>query len=268
MRLFRFLDPIFDSLSSGNVIRITVAWAIRIMAVVLALIGFLWFIGFVTLGIKGSDTGFSSRSTEVLIGALVFSVFGLVFGYLTCGICLFRSKSVLKVDDGHFVVLPVFSILFRLLGEITATTYCLIGVGGCLLLWIADFNPLAQLERLGLAFPFTSLGLGGFFGGIEFAIFMILVGFAAIVFCYAIAELTIVVVEIAGNTRCLPAMAGHSDPGALLASQPGSGSDVEMRTAPMVNCRPAAAPRCTACGEPLESTAAFCGECGVPVAST
>jgi hypothetical protein len=51
------------------------------MAVVLALIGFLWFIGFVTLGIKGSDTGFSSRSTEVLIGALVFSVFGLVFGY-------------------------------------------------------------------------------------------------------------------------------------------------------------------------------------------
>lgn len=263
MKVFQFLDPIFRGVNDGNVIRVTVVWAIRVMAVVLAAVGFVWCIGFIALGFKGSEMMIGARSAELLIAALLFAVFGLAFGYLACGVCLFRARCVADLGNGHFTVLPILSILFRLLGEVACICYCLIGVGGCLVLWIAGFNPLANLGRFAPELPLVALGSGGFVGGLEFAIFMLVLAFGAIVSFYALAEFTVVAVDIANNTRALTvpvfSRSEMSSPSPLQAGP--------VSAVPSSNGHSSRGPfLCKSCRQPVEPGAAFCADCGLPVA--
>ena len=264
MNLFQFIDPAFHALNDGKVIRIAVTWAIRVMAVILGVIGVVWCIGFIALGIKGSDTMFGNRSAELLIAVLLFSVFGLAFGYLECGVCLFRAKSVSELREGHFIVLPILSILLRLLGEITCIAYGLIGIGGGLVLWIAGFNPLSSIGSISLGLPFEALGSGGLIGGLEFAIFMLLLAFGAIALFYALAEFTVVAVEIANNTRALatPELlpAGTETLTKFKISNPAASTVPNGHSSSKT-------PFCKDCSQPLEMNAAFCAECGKPVAA-
>ena len=56
---------------------------------------------------------------------------------------------------------------------------------------------------LGEALPFTGRGGPGFLGGLELAIFFLMIAFSLIIFFYALAEYIAVQVEIASNTRGL-----------------------------------------------------------------
>jgi hypothetical protein len=261
MQMFGILEPFFRALSDGKIIRLTVAWVLRIMAVVGALGGLFWFITFVGLGFKASDAGLGARSTGFLAGCLIFSLFGLAFGYLWIGICMFRARTVMALGDSHFTVLSILSILFRLNGELTFVTYSLIGVGGCLFVWLSDVSPLSELGPLGSQLPFAMGATSGFVGGIELAVFMILLAFAGIVIFYALAELSIVLVEIALNTRGIPAIAG--------AALPAPQVFVPVTPAP-APVQPFAAPApvvaqrssCRQCGQVLDAGSAFCAECG------
>ena len=262
--MFRVLETFFRALSDGKIIRLTVAWVLRILAGLGALGGLLWFITFVGLGFKLYDAALGAKSAAVLAGCLVFSVFGLAMGYLWLGICLFRARSVLELGDSHFTVLSILSILFRLNGELIFVSYALIGVGGCLFVWLSDSNPISQLGPLSSEVPFGLAEAGGFIGGIELAVFMLLLAFAGIVVFYALAELSIVLVEIALNTRGIPAMVVAAGPAAVAIPV----------AAPVVATRaPAVAPStvvvtsstCRQCGQILDVSAGFCAECGTAV---
>jgi len=63
---------------------------------------------------------------------------------------------------------------------------------------------------LGDALPFAGRGGTGFLGGIELAIFFLLIAFSLIVFFYALAEYIAVQVEVALNTRGLRKAAGNA----------------------------------------------------------
>ncbi len=39
MKLFSILEPFFHALSDGKIIRLTIAWVLRILAVLIALVG-------------------------------------------------------------------------------------------------------------------------------------------------------------------------------------------------------------------------------------
>lgn len=262
MKLFSLLDPVFHGLNDGKAIRVTVAWAIRVMGFVLAAAGVFWCIALIALGFKGSGMAMEVRSAEWLIGALLSAVFGLAFGYLTCGVCLFRAKSVAGLGDGHFTVLPILSILLRLVGEVACIGYCLVGIGGCLVLWIAGVNPLTSFGAFAPELPFASLGSGGLIGGLEFAALLLLMAFGAIVVFYALAEFTVVAVEIANNTRALtiPAFSAVE----TITSAP-LGADL---SSDFPNTKAHGVERsllCNSCRQPVEAGAAFCAECGQPV---
>jgi hypothetical protein len=264
--MFKILEPFFRALSDGKIIRLTVAWVLRVLAVLGALGGVIWFVGFIALGIKSTGDELGTRSAGVLLGFLLFALFGLCFGYLFAGICIFRARTVLELGDSHFTVLSIVSILFRLNGELVFVTYSLIGVGGCLFVWLTNFSPLSEFGLLGERLPFGEGGASGFVGGIELAIFFLLIAFFGIVLSYALAELSIVLVEIALNTRGL--RTAGTAPAAAVA--PAS----VMPIVPPVPV-PAPAPvqqpavpvekRCKKCGQPVDATATFCGECGSPV---
>lgn len=264
--MFKVLEPFFHALSDGKIIRLIVAWVLRILAGLGALGGVLWFITFIGLGFKLYDAQFGAKSATFLAGCLLFSVIGLVMGYLWLGICLFRARSVLALGDSHFTVLSILSILFRLNGELIFVSYTLIGIGGCLFVWLSDTNPLSQLGPLGSQIPFGFAEASGFLGGIELAVFMLLLAFAGIVVFYALAELSIVLVEIALNTRGIPMLAGAGGPAvqlpAFAAPLPVVPVPVSAVAPPPVAAKPFA---CRQCGQILDPGAAFCAECGTAV---
>lgn len=267
--MFAVLDPFFHALSDGKLIRHTVAWVLRVVAVLMALVGLLAFVVLIGIGFKASDSGLGTRSAGILIGCILFALFGLAWGYLAAGVLFFRARSVAGLGDSHFTVLSILSLLFRLNGEMAFVTYSLLGVGGCLFVWFTNFSPFSELGMLGEHLPFADHVESGFVGGIEFAIFMLLIAFAGIVLSYALAELTVVLVEIALNTRGLRA----APVAAVQVPIPAPTAPTPVRTPVSVTPAPppmeqTAAPAkrvCKKCGQPLDAGSTFCGECGSPV---
>jgi hypothetical protein len=263
MAVFAILDPFFHALSDGKIIRLTVAWVLRVLAVIVALTGVFWFIAFIAFGFKASDSGMGTRSAGVLIGCVLFALFGLAWGYLSAGVFIFRARSVMELGDSHFTVLSILSMLFRLNGELIFVTYSVVGVGGCLFVWFTDFSPFSQLGMLGERLPFAGSGSSGFLGGIELAVLFLLLAFAGIVFFYALAELSVVLVEIALNTRGL-STAPLAKPTVAVPPLPPAPLQVHQPTlveptitSPLRSCKK--------CGQPLEAGSNFCDECGTAI---
>ena len=214
MNLFGILDPFYHALSDGKIIRQTIAWVLRILAVIMALIGLFGFIVIIVLSFRTSNSTTDivgdpatntagSISINIIIGSILLALFVLAWGYLTAGILAFRARSVKELGDSQFTVLSILSLLFRLNGELAFITYSLLGVGGCLFIWITNASPLSQLGVLGETLPFAGRGGAGFLGGLEMAVFFLLIAFSLIIFFYALAEYIAVQVEIALNTRGL-----------------------------------------------------------------
>src|ERR1035437_7231632 len=279
MKIFAVLEPFFHALSDGKLIRLAVAWVLRILAVLVALAGLFWFVVFIAFGFKASESGMGTRSAGILIGCVVFSLFGLAWGYLAAGVITFRARSIMEMGDSHFTVLSIVSLLFTLNGELIFVTYSLIGVGGCLFVWLTDISPLSQLGMLGERLPFAASGSSGFMGGIELAILFLLLAFAGIVFFYALAELSVVLVEIALNTRGLIAQPLITQPltAQPLTAQPlkDSQSAAPSITTPIPQTQPPPIPaaqplvregrQCKKCGQALDAGSTFCEECGTAV---
>jgi hypothetical protein len=217
MKIFDILNPFFHALSDGKIIRMTVAWVLRILAFIMALIGLFGSIAIIVLSIRASNSavdvgGDSATNTaSIIIGSILLALFVLAWGYLMAGILTFRARSVQELGDSHFTVLSILSLLFRLNGELVFITYSLLGVGGCLFIWITEASPFSQLGMLGDTLPFAGRGGSGFLGGIELLILLLLVAFIGIILFYALAEYISVQVEIALNTRGLRKAAGNAD---------------------------------------------------------
>ncbi len=265
MTIFAILEPFFHALSDGKLIRLTVAWVLRILAVLMALLGLFCCIYFLRIGFNARDNEMGMRSSGILIGCFLFALFGLAWGYLAAGILAFRARSVTELGDSQFTVLSILSLLFRLNGELAFVTYSLLGVGGCLFMWLTDFSPFSELGLLGERLPFAESMGSGFLGGVEFAVLMLLIAFVSIVFLYALAELTVVSAEIALNTRGLRPAPAETGPA------PASGKSQTVSLAPLPLPIPAEQPptttprRCSQCGKPLDAGSTFCGECGTQV---
>jgi hypothetical protein len=138
-------------------------------------------------------------------------------------------------------------------------TYSLLGVGGCLFVWITDASPFSQLGAVGGVIPLAGSGGTGFLGGIELAILFLMIAFFGIVVFYALAELTVVLVEIALNTRGLHNTAAVSVPASQPAPQP---SPLPISQPSATVCTPR---HCKKCGQPLDAGSTFCAECGTQV---
>jgi hypothetical protein len=279
--MFKFLDPFFHALNDGKIIRLTVAWVLRVLAVLGALGGVAWFVAILAFAHRITSSEFPvEHSGAILAGAFLLSLMGLVLGYLWAGICLFRARSILELSDGHYTVIPILSMLFRLNGELIFVTYSLIGLFGCLVFWVTESNPLTMLP-IQSHLPVPEIEGSGFVAGLEFAVFLLLIAFLGIVFFYALAEFSIVLVEIASNTawsaRPVPGTAKPEAVPSPVRKDTFNNPELSHFNVPVpapapatelslsYSSVPASPPVCPNCGQPIEAGAGFCSECGKAV---
>lgn len=240
-----FFYPVLDALSDGRVIRKSVALAVRILGVVLALGGLVLVIDILKYSFR------SDMSTEATLGGMLFSIVLLAAFACVVEIHFYRARSIGAVGETAYTAIPVVSILCRLAGEVYATLLVGIGIGGCAFLWLAKVSPLAFVSAMGGLLPASNLE-ASFLGGALLLIQMCLLALAVLAGSYVAAEGLLLAVDIAGNLRRL---AAEETPAAAPAgaSQP----------SPVVP----AAPRefCKVCGIAWVAGNTFCGNCGARI---
>jgi len=248
MRVFSFLDPFIAKLSNGRFLRFTFALLLRISAWLAGVSGVI--LVFIFLG-----AAFRSSNVGMILGSIIAAVFSVALVFCQIAILLYRARTIAELPDSNYTIIPIFSILLRQCGESALAAYSLIGVGGCLFIWLTDSSPLSQLSGLQELTPMAMPGAGaGFLGGLWFLVAMLVLAFLFILVFYFLAELIEVLPEIANNTKAMQlALAGS-----VLQVAP---SPEPVSATPPIAVVKSPDPSCK-CGAAFEADSPFCGSCG------
>jgi hypothetical protein len=229
-----FFYPVLDTLNDGGIIRKSVAVALRVLGVLLALAGLVLVMKILKYSFQPDTT------TEATLGGMLFSVVLVAAFACVFEIHFYRARSVSQLGESPFPVLQVVSVLSRLAGEVYATLLVAVGVGGCVFLWLAKLNPLSLFGAMGAGFPPVSPE-AGFVGGALLLVEMCLFALAVLVVSYMAAEGILLAADVARNVRRLAA----DEPVAAGAPEP--------------------AEFCKVCGVALAAGNTFCGNCGARI---
>ncbi len=196
-----FFRPVLEALDQGSVIRTAVVFALRAFGVLTVLGGLYLLIEILKLSFQ--------LPTQGTIGGLLFAIiFAAVIASLF-QIFFYRAESVRNLGESPFTVIPIFSILFRTLGETNATFGVAAGVGGCLFIWLSGMSPQRFLPGIGEMLP--SVSGGTFVDGVEFLLSAAVLSFVFLLGFYFLAEAVVGVVDIARNVRLLVQQGGVTD---------------------------------------------------------
>jgi hypothetical protein len=192
-----FLYPTLDALSDGRIIRRSVAALLRVEGVLNLLFALVAFIAIL-------KESFRAEGMSTTIGGLVFAVVFAAAIVCVGQIQFYRANSVDALGETTFTVIPIVSILFRLIGECYAVLALALGAGGCFFFWLAGHSPFEMLP-LGAIRHFFPTGSEGssFVGGLLFLLWSVMAAFFVLIILYFLAELTLVWADIAGNIRGL-----------------------------------------------------------------
>lgn len=182
--IFTFIYPVIDSLSKGSLIK-------KVMSFLFGLIGILSFVG-------GVYFFFKTISYVEDFWSFVLLLLFVLSSFISLQIWLYRAKSIMNLEDSEFTVIPIFSNLFRAIGENYAVFLITIGIGGTFMLWFSKYG--GYLWEFSRYIPFARLD-DSFIGGLLFLFLTIVIAFLFLLLTYFIAENILVLVEIAKNTR-------------------------------------------------------------------
>jgi hypothetical protein len=185
---------VLKALSEGKIIRSSIAIVLQVAAVLVLLGGLLALIQILKFS-------FQFPSATATIGGLVVAVLLVAAVFAVSQIYLFRSQSIRELEDSPFTVVPILSILFRTAGETYAVIALAVGVGGCLFTWLSGMSPRSLLAGLGEFMPSMPAGGESFLDGLMFLATLAGAAFVSLVVFYALAELVVVMVDIAINIR-------------------------------------------------------------------
>jgi len=282
LSILNFFHPVLEALSDGRVIRKTVVWALRILAVLLLLAGLYFLVNILEACFRGAGAG-------VAVGGLLLALIVLLALVCVAQVLFYRAAAVEGLADSTLTVIPIVSILFRAAGEVYATLGVAVGVGGCLFTWLAGASPYGLLGGFAGILP-AARGDQSFLGGLMFLASMAVASFLALVVFYFLAEGTLLWADMAHNMRLLrqhfvpspqaaaavpaaPAPPAYQAPPPPVAPAPPAPAAYQAPLPPVVPAAPVfqappvyqappPVPRCSSCGAEIEAGSAFCGNCG------
>lgn len=144
--------------------------------------------------------------SRIAPAGIMFQILMVVLIYCLVHTLLIRARTVEELQPTDYIIIPLFSVTLKLLGEISACLFIFSGLAGGLSIWIAGGNILGPLGISSI-----SLGTNDFIGGLLTMLLGLLLAFASLVTFYYLSEVAIVLVDIATNTRSLRDDAGSNE---------------------------------------------------------
>jgi hypothetical protein len=201
MGTYLFMKPVLQAISSGRFFHRGFAGALRVVAVIVALAGLAgWVAGWKLI---------SKLEATQIVGGVIFQLLFLVAVYMVVHTLLIRARDIADLGESDFTVIPIASILLKLIGEIYACFNVAIAVGGGIFIWFAGSDARYILRDVAPLAP--SFGGASFAGGVLFMVGGVLGAFVALVFFYLLSELVVAVVDIAKNVKVTRQIAERYD---------------------------------------------------------
>ncbi|MGM0381474.1 MAG: hypothetical protein ACQEP7_05760 [bacterium] len=194
---YLFMSDVLDWFSEGEVLRRIFSILLKVICGVFALLALYRFAKNWSFVTEVSFGGF--------LGLLWVQIIFVVASYMVLHTIWIRSNKISEIEAGRYTVIPIFSNLSRMMGEIYAVIAANVAVGGTVVLLFAGLpRPLSNLigEVFPVAVPMMHPGYGaaGIKPAIGFFLGAVGAGLSFLVTFYLVAELLIVLVDIARNT--------------------------------------------------------------------
>jgi hypothetical protein len=111
-----------------------------------------------------------------------------------------RAGDISALPDADYTVIPIVSISLKLCGEIYACFSAVVAIAGGILIWFVGGNAFYFIQKSGIFM--SGFGYGSdFLGGLAFIVGGWLVAFLVLVIFYFLAEIVVVMADIAKNTK-------------------------------------------------------------------
>lgn len=192
-----FMKRVLAALGSGLMFKRVYSILLRIVALITAIGGaVLWVSIWQEISELGSYWYYGSR---IVPAGVVVQILMLVLLYCLVHTLLIRARTVEQLQQTNYIIAPIFSVTLKLVGEIFGCVLTFSGLAGGISIWIANRD---VLRILGIS-AIPSLGTASFITGFLTILVGLFLAFTSLVTFYYSAELSIVLVDIATNTRVL-----------------------------------------------------------------
>lgn len=195
MDKYFFMKPVLQLISVGQFFRKAFAIFLQILAVVIAIAGLVAWVG-IWKSVAGQDA-------SLILGIIIFQLFFVIAIYMVVHTMFIRAGDISALPDSDYTVIPIVSIALKLCGEIYACFSVVVAIAGGILIWFIGGNAFYFIKKSGIFMPGPGFGGYGsdFLGGIMFIVGGWLLAFLVLVISYFLAETTVVLADIAKNTR-------------------------------------------------------------------
>lgn len=261
MQKWFFVPHLLELLARGAFFRRLFFFLFRAGAVLTAVVGVGLCAGVLTLALRLPAAG--------VIGGFLFIAFLAVAFYAAAHIYWLRAEDVRLLPDAEFTMIPIVSVMLRTGGEVLAVLFAVVSVGACILLWFAGDQAGAVLEGIPASPLAMLLGRGGnpFLEGLFVLAGGVIYALVLLAAFYFAAEAVLVLAQIARNTG-LTALHTGGEGVAAFAPRTRINPAAPPATPPRDSktARAAATTNCSTCGTFNSAGAAFCENCGNPLA--
>jgi hypothetical protein len=193
-----FMGHVLVSISDGILFKRVFSIILRVLSIIVAL-------GSLYIWIRLWGGIFHLGGFFPSIGGIIFQIILLITIAMVTHVIWLRAESIAALPRADFTVIPIASILLKLVGEVYASVLVPLSIGGGIALWFGGGNLMYRMSYLTGSLPgiryFLGPGSGSFLGGLYFMIGGVILSFLILVMFSLMAELLVVAVDIAKNLK-------------------------------------------------------------------
>ena len=215
MKKYLFMRAVLTFVGEGRLFTVVLASVLRILAVLLIL-------GALVAWLQLWKLVFDSHGTAIL-GGVLFQGFFVIGVYMVVHTLWIRAADIQVAHAPEFTVVPIVSVLLKMLGEIYACISLTVGVGGGIAAPFGSGYLGYQITKTirsipGFGLPQSLLqellprGGGGFLSVILLPVGGAIAALFSLFLFYTASEMLVAVVDIARNTRVLRGVAERFTP--------------------------------------------------------